>query len=249
MKRKQRVFSFKQFDVCHERSALKVGVDGVLIAIWTCYNDGFSPVSVLDVGCGCGLISLICAQRFPNATIDAIDIDIPSVVEANDNFRASPWGDRLRAVSADYIDFANARNKADSFRGYDLIISNPPFFDSGVTPATAREVARHGDSLSPLSLIAVGSRLLSDSGRISLIAPADQEDKIITEASAYGLKSLRITRVRGNEVAPFKRVLMEFRRADDAGIACVADTLTLEKSPGVPTKEYLVIGRDFYLKW
>ncbi len=81
MKKKERLFRFKQFNVRHSRSAMKVGVDGVLLGAWTsCAGE-----RVLDVGCGCGLISLMIAQRFPQAIVEAIDIDHPSVEEAVEN--------------------------------------------------------------------------------------------------------------------------------------------------------------------
>ena len=84
-------FRFKQFSVSHDRSSMKVGVDGVLIGCW-CPLD--RKEIILDLGTGCGLIALICAQRSVASTIIAIDIHAPSVEEASANFLKSPWGDK-----------------------------------------------------------------------------------------------------------------------------------------------------------
>lgn len=92
------IFHFKQFSVCQDRCAMKVGTDGVLLGALA----GYGPMSiVLDIGTGTGLIALMLAQRFPDARITGIDIAPDAASQAADNFAASPWADRLEAVCAD----------------------------------------------------------------------------------------------------------------------------------------------------
>ena len=240
-------FRFKQFSVSHHRSAMKVGVDGVLIGCWAHIGNAGR---ILDVGTGCGLIALIMAQRAPEAFIDAIDIDMPSIEEASENISLSPWGDRLRAVLCNYSDVRSLLKKGD---GYDLIVSNPPYFDSGVTDiVTARERARHQGELSPLSLLIGSKDILNPGGSVVMVIPADVSISVEDEATTLGFSLARRCLVRGHENAPYKRTLLQWRLGcvDEAAEWEVADEfLTLETTPGVPTEDYRNLCKDFYLKF
>ena len=131
-------FTFKQFHVQHDRCAMKVGTDGVLLGCWT---DVPAAGSVLDIGTGSGLIALMIAQR-TNAQIDAIDIASDAYEQACINFAQSPWNERLKAYIASIQEWQHEAL-------YDLIISNPPYFNNSLkNPDKGRELARHTDSLS-----------------------------------------------------------------------------------------------------
>lgn len=260
-------FYFKQFSVAHTRSALKVGVDGVLVGLWS-RPEGCRRV--LDAGTGCGVIALIVAQLTSGNSggeptlIEAIDIDAPSVKEAADNFRDSPWSDRLGASPGDLREWPRGD-------GYDLIVSNPPFFRSGVGDvSTSRMAARHQESLPLADLLSNCARLLRPKGRTVIILPYEFKEETMAEAAKSGLKPVRLCRVRGHANAPWKRILLEFVMQDSA--RCIVpekenyssesansdihpvavpeeESLTLETSPGVPTEAYRRLGRDFYLKF
>ena len=236
-------FRFKRFEVSHSRSSMKVGVDGVLVGLWA--GEGFSPCRILDAGCGCGVIALICAQRWPDATVDAIDTDRASVEEASSNFSRSSWPERLTASCADYVSLSESGEP----HRYDLIVSNPPFFASGVTEiGSPRLAARHQAEFSPRSLVELAPKLLTETGRVALIMPTEFEKKLTECADRVGLHLVRKTLMRGHPNAPWKRILMELSaNAPDADPA--SSELTLETLPGVPTPEYRELGRDFYLKF
>ena len=173
---REKVFRFKQFEVLNDRTAMKVGTDGVLLGAWC-------PVEnvrrVLDVGTGCGVIALMVAQRNSTAVIDAIDIDHDAIEEAVLNFERSPWSDRLSATEGDYNDLQS------SGEGYDLIISNPPYFTNGVMPTgDARTTARHTGTLSYPQLLDGATRLLTVAGTLAIITPSDAEGEI-QEAAAF----------------------------------------------------------------
>ena len=84
-------FQFKHFTIRHDRCAMKVGTDGVLLGAWGAVN----PPYILDIGTGTGLIALMAAQRQPEAQVLGIDIDADAVAQACENVAASPFADRV----------------------------------------------------------------------------------------------------------------------------------------------------------
>lgn len=240
-------FRFKQFDVSHHRSSMKVGVDAVLLGAWT---DVAGANRILDVGTGCGLIALMIAQRAPNALINAIDIDAPSVEEALENVKGSPWADRINVSLMAYSDTVSLLDQYDF--GFDLIVSNPPYFDSGVAHTlTPREKARHQGELSPLSLLTGAIDLLNPEGCVAMVVPCDILQPLEWQASSLGYTLVRKCIVRGHLSAPYKRALLQWRlgKHEVSGTDPLAAQLTLEEAPGQPSEDYRRLCRDFYLKF
>ena len=245
-------FRFKQFAVSHHRSSMKVGVDGVLIGCWT---NAQGAELILDVGTGCGLIALILAQRVPAAMIDAIDIDAASIAEANENIASSPWSERINSKICDFAEMSD--NAGYSSMRYDLIVSNPPYFDSGVKETvTAREKARHQGVLSPSVILRQAKDMLNAGGSVAMVVPTDIAVSLDDEASRLGFRTERMCFVRGHEAAPYKRALLQWRlphtNSNDMDINPMEvkeELLTLEHSPGTPTDAYRALCKDFYLRF
>lgn len=252
MSKSESKFRFKQFAVSHHRSSMKVGVDGVLIGCWV---NAQGAERILDVGTGCGLIALIIAQRVPAAQIDAIDIDAASIEEAKENIASSPWSERIHCMMCDFAELSN--NVGNSSRRYDLIVSNPPFFDSGVKETlTAREKARHQGVLSPSVILRQAKDMLNVGGSVAMVVPTDVALSLDDEASCLGFRTERKCFVRGHEAAPYKRVLLQWRlphtNSNDMDINSMEEReklLTLEHSPGTPTDAYRALCKDFYLRF
>lgn len=216
---------------------MKIGMDAVLLGAWA----DVAGKQILDVGTGCGIIALMCAQRNLSAEILAIDIDPASVEEAALNFESSPWKERLKASLEDFNDI--------SLKNIDLIICNPPFFDAGITNFDSpRILARHCAGLSPLRLLEKGARLLSKEGRIAMVIPSSIKRDVIDKALSLNLYLLRICHVKGHSEAPAKRVLLEFGNYT-VGNRLISETLTLRDSNGNPTPAHRDLCRSFYLKF
>lgn len=221
---------------------MKVGVDGVLIGCWT---DVQATRKILDVGTGCGLIALIMAQRAPKAKVQAIDIDEPSVEEAIENVKESPWSERIEVKKVDFSDLLQKSSEK-----YDLIISNPPYFDSGVTEInTAREIARHQGHLSPSAILLGSGKILNKGGSVAMVVPTEISDELEEKAATMGYSLWRKCLVRGHAEASFKRVLLQWRLHDDINRETDISSLTLEISPTNPTNEYRALCKDFYMKF
>lgn len=233
-------FSFKQFDVYQEKSAMKVGTDGVLLAAWTPINP--QTENILDIGAGTGLISLIIAQRSEVEQIDAIEIDDDAYEECVFNFEQSPWNDRLFCYHAALEELVEEPECL-----YDLIVSNPPFFtEDYISSDTKRNSARHTSSLSFEELISSVDFLLSDSGVFSVIIPFREKDKFIELAKDSELYPTRITNVRGTATTEIKRTLITFERK--ANSFCHESELIIEIDRHQYTQEYIDLTKDFYLK-
>ena len=247
-------FRFKQFTVWHDRCAMKVGTDGVLLGAWSplpeegehskaaILNALNGCSKVLDVGTGSGLIALMLAQRIERAQITAIDIDSGAVEQAKYNFSQSPWSDRLRCQQTALQDL-----KGEAI--FDLIVSNPPYFqDSLKNPDSQRAMARHTDSLSYNELLAHSARLLTEKGILALVLPIEAEQQIIALAQAHKLYPTHITHVYPKPGKAAKRLLIAFSQSPIANSqAPIANSLTLESETAPRSKEYQELTKDFYL--
>lgn len=252
------VFRFKRFEVINERSAMKVNTDGVLLGAAMTLTP--SDRRLLDIGTGTGTIALMAAQRladqFPigvweDCRIDAIDIDEPSASEAEANFEHSPWSEVLHAHNLSLDQFESTLETAVSTTTpavlpYDLIFSNPPYFEASLTaPDERKSTARHtSDGLSYRDIFDFAKNRLSADGRVSLVLPADQETAICRYARMSGLHLFRVLRIRTVPRKAPSRVVIEFSRQRPEE---VDDTILTIQNEGQYTDEYLSLTKDFYL--
>lgn len=232
---RENTFRFKQFAVLNDKTAMKVGTDGVLLGAWC---DVREAKSVLDVGTGCGLIALMIAQRNADCDIDCIDIDEGAIEEAKINADNSPWSDRIHPFMSDFKQFICNKK-------YDLIVSNPPFFNNGVlAPDKSRQNARHTVELSFEQLIHKAISLLSDKGKLCLISPTDAEEEITkscTEVGAYVNQKVVIYTKPGKEP---KRCLWEISK-HNSDKRC--SELFVQNSDGQYSEQYIGLCKDFYM--
>ena len=235
-------FRFKQFFIEDSKCAMKVGTDGVLLGAWTPIGvrSQESGIRILDVGTGSGLIARMLMQRCPEAEVEGIDIDEAAVEQAREN--------GVKAYCA----------KLQEWQGtYDLIVSNPPYFQYSLkNPDAGRMTARHTDTLSYTDLIHHCARLLKEDGQLALILPADAETEVRGLAAAERLSLTHVTHVYSKVSKPVKRVLMAFRsqesgvKSQDDSLSTfriIEDTLVLENEIGGRSAAYSNLTRDFYL--
>lgn len=227
-------FTFKEFAVTDGRCGMKICTDGVIIGAWaTC--DGIR--SAVDAGAGSALISLMVAQR-SEAMIEAVEIDESAYMDACENIKHSPWHDRIRIVRQDI-------NAYHPVRPVDLIISNPPFFSSGLqSPDSKRAEARHEGCLNYVTLIDFASAYLARDGRLAFIYDIGRDDDIIYKAEMCHLKLRRHCRLRQREGRPYIRSLYEFSPADGN---IEYSELTINTQDGHLTEEFTALTKDFYL--
>lgn len=235
-------FHCKQFSLNHSLSSMKIGTDAILVsALSPKENIDFSPLNILDIGTGCGIISLCMAQKYSKANIIAIDIDKDSVEQAESNFSQSQFSNRLSAKHIDLTDFSTIEEK-----NYDLIITNPPFFiDSLKSPKEKRSKARHTDSLSFEQLISCSKLLLSEKGILCLILPRVESEIFVQIAKENGFYISGRANFISIEGKAHERVVLYLSTNEDFKIA--ETSLIIRQKDNSYTQEYKKLVSEFLL--
>lgn len=231
------VFTFKKFSVVDDLATMKVGTDAVLLGAWAPVD---SAKTILDIGTGSGVISLILAQRTTDdTTIDAVELQEMDARQASENIAKSPWPGKIQVFNTDIKDFMPMRT-------YDLIVCNPPFFAHSLLPPSAeRSKARHQQTLTPDDLITHAHRLLSTNGRLCIIMPAVEGEWFIHTALTRRLFLQHFTRFYTRVGKPQERSLLLFGMKP--GIP-KEDSLTLYAAGDQWSSEYQQLTLDFYLE-
>lgn len=220
---------------------MKVGTDAVLLGAWCSIKKQAS--TILDIGAGTGILSLMMAQRCEAQTIDAVEVNENAYEQAVDNFEQSVWSDRLFCYHSDFKEFAV--EIISEQETYDLIISNPPFYtETFKTKDEARNNARFTSSLPFEDLIRYTSKILSKNGIFSVIVPFKEKEQFEALAKNYALFLSRICYVKGKHTSEVKRVLMEFSFNKST---VFEEELTIELERHQYTEAYINLTKDFYL--
>ena len=238
-------FDFKQFSIQQDRCAMKVGTDGVLLGAWATATA--STQQVLDIGTGTGVVALLLAQRLTEAGAHwhthAVEIDPAAAQQAQENVAASPWSGHIEVFATSLSRFADEPASAHL---YDLIVSNPPFYNATLKPKdSGRAIARHKDSL-PIDEITRFARThLSEGGRLALIYPTAYDGEVMQAAVLSGLKPVRICDIltRVGKVAKRRMAELALSTAQVSH-----ETLAIRGEDGRYTPEYRLLTEDFYLR-
>lgn len=231
-------FQFKQFNIVQEKSAMKVGTDGVLLGAWANVENA---KNILDIGSGTGLISLMLAQRC-DAQITAIEIEKDAAEEAIQNVANSPWKNRVDVENISFQEFV----KKTSIK-FDVIVSNPPFFANSLKKNTEAEtIARHTVSLSFTELIEGVAKLLKSGGKFSVVLPMEASDEFIKKASFHSLHLISQTMVKPKYNKLANRCLLTFSSID---YPLNKDEIIIYNNAGTEySTAYENLTREFYLK-
>lgn len=229
-------FEFKQFKVYHDRCAMKVGTDGVLLGAWAELE---GAQHVLDIGCGSGLIALMAAQRGAQQ-VTGVEIDAAAAQQAAENVARSPFASRLYIHCADICHFGEEE-------AYDHILSNPPYFqETTLSPDSRRATARHAATLTHALLIERATHLLAANGALQLVLPTPLTAQVHAHALLNGLSLVRVTDVVTKPGKQPRRSLLHFVKGKSRGPA-LHTLLTLMDTDGKRSTEYQQLTRDFYL--
>ncbi len=230
---------------------MKVGTDGVLLGAWTPLPDKEPVLPILEVGCGCGLVSLMLAQRLymrgwgNRVVVRAIDIHPPSCMEAAENVERSPFAGLVAVEQADFLHLPSSYAEGS----WELIVSNPPFFSHGLkSPDAGRNTARHNDTLPFGALVGEAGRLLADEGRLVLVLPPEafREVTHCLRKDRWQWRPHCVTRVFSRPGKPCERVLCEWKKTQES-VPVYENTLFIHHPDGSYDEAYRDLVQDFYL--
>jgi tRNA1Val (adenine37-N6)-methyltransferase len=231
-------FQFKQFTIHQEHCAMKVCTDACLFGALVYRGPQQGKYRVLDIGAGTGLLSLMFAQKNPNAFIDAVEMDEAAAKQAAENFDASPWRERLKVFRADILEFTHGHN-------YDLIISNPPFFENDLRPSdAARANAMHESSLSLPQLLRAVRLHLSPDGLFGVLLPAHRVmefEEHAAERNYHINRKIMVKQSPGHD--HFRGILFFSGRKVDPEVT----EITIRSKEGVYSDEFIRLLKEYYL--
>lgn len=231
-------FTFKQFFVAHDRCAMKVGTDGILLGAW-------APVAgvrrILDIGTGSGLIALMLAQRTcEDVNIDAIELEKKAARQAQENVANSPWSDRITVYCDDVVSWS----KQCQIR-YSLIVSNPPFFNPGIECGTPeRMTARATNTLDHFQLLESAESLIDEEGFLCVILPEKSGAKFLELAIQRGWFLRFRNDIADNENRQPHRVMLAISPTQGEQLI---ERMVIRGADQQYSETYCSLTRDFYL--
>lgn len=233
-------FSFKQFHIKHDRCAMKVGTDGILLGAWA---DVLGAKSILDLGTGTGLVALMLAQRTDDKVkISAVEIDREAILQAQENIAASPWPGNITLYHQDIVEFT--RKCGQKFERFDLIIANPPYFTQGVNCSSVeRSLARYMGGQTHSDWLDMAASCLTEQGKIQFILPFLAGKILIKQTALYCIEYCEVITRIGK--AP-QRLLLTFSAQNETR---KESQLIIYDEQKQYHQDFIQLTKDFYLKF
>ncbi|PIQ24569.1 DNA-binding protein [bacterium (Candidatus Blackallbacteria) CG17_big_fil_post_rev_8_21_14_2_50_48_46] len=226
-------FRLKQFWIRQQNSPIPMGTDALLLGSWV---ESEQPQHILDIGTGTGILALMQAQKYPQAQIEALEPEPQAAEQAQENFKASAWEERLQLRQLKLQDYRPER-------AFDLILSNPPYFEPyTLSPEPARARGRSSLDLSWKDILAFAKDGLTPQGQLALILPAETETTVRQAAQAQGFYLNALCRVSGQAGKKPIRILMSWQKMPSWPRE---QTLSIREGK-VHSTAYLDLVKDFF---
>ena len=237
-------FRFKQFTIQQDKAAMKVTTDGCLFGAWVAKQIGEQPmtaVKLLDVGTGTGILSLMIAQKNPDCSIDAVEIDNNAYEQANENIISSPWKENIRVVQADIKSFEPGKK-------YDTIFCNPPFYENELKAEDEkRNVAHHDGGLSFNELFAIIKQRLTPEGHFYLLLPYKRNEEIRNLFLEHQLELSQLIFVKQSVNHGYFRIMLCGRLPSEKKGETVIEEMAIKDNNDNYTPAFVSLLKDYYL--
>lgn len=233
-------FQFQQFIIHQEKCAMKVCTDACLFGAWVAKNleeNKISAEHILDIGCGTGVLSLMLAQK-SEAKIDAVEIDDIAFQQAKENINLSVWSERISIHKSSIINYISSKK-------YDLIISNPPFYENQLkSESNERNKAMHDITLSYKELAVSIKKNLNKNGYAAILLPYSAVRKFEDIMSTMRLfVSEKFNVAHSPNHLPFRNILLFSAKTH----AITEHLLTIKNLDKEYSKNFKELLKDYYL--
>ncbi len=216
---------------------MKVCTDACIFGSWIA-DKNLQIKNCLDIGSGTGLLSLMFAQKDLFADIDAVDLEENASIQTKENFENSQWSKRLKVFNADIKNFVSQKK-------YDLIISNPPFYENDLlSEQKNKNIAKHDAGLSLTDLIIIIKKNLTKNGHFAILLPYHRIEYFedLAEENFFFVKEKLL--IKQTPKHNFFRGILLFSRIQSS---FSTTELTIKNKEGNYTKEFLELLKDYYL--
>lgn len=219
---------------------MKVCTDSCLFGAWVANKleqKDYNPKNILDIGTGTGLLSLMLAQK-SDALIDAVEINGNAYTQAVANFTESKWNQKLQV-------FHSAIQKWKAPYKYDLIISNPPFYENDLLPEDQQKnISKHSHALSLEDLLFMVKNLLNEDGKFAVLLPSNRAKWFESTAFNYSLFAKECAEVKQTTNHNFFRTMFIFQKPKNV---CEEEIISIKNENKTYTPEFIELMKDYYL--
>jgi len=222
---------------------MKVTTDGCLFGAWAAKEAESGKLKVescLDIGTGTGLLALMIAQKI-NSDVDSIEIDKEAAEQAKENVDASPWKKRINVINADVKNFQFEEK-------YDLIISNPPFYENELrSPKSSKNLAHHSDELKLEELLHIIKNDLSETGQFFLLLPYKRNEEVKKIFKDHQMHFDKIIFVRQSTNHDYFRIMLKGKLSSQENEGTEFDEISIRNDEQEYTDNFITLLRDYYL--
>jgi tRNA1Val (adenine37-N6)-methyltransferase len=233
-------FQFKQFTIHQDKTAMKVTTDACLFGAWVAEKNIPVPAAILDIGTGTGLLSLMLAQKLPDARITAIEIEQNAVEQAQSNAGSTPWYNQINIIHADAKEHAFDKK-------FDIIISNPPFYEKELKgPDAGKNKAHHDESLMIPDLLRLIKKNLADDGKFFILMPFKRYEELRTLLTEQELNIDEIVLVRQSKSHDFFRIMLKGSLPGNEFVETNFSEISIKDGENY-TAEFVSLLKEYYL--
>ena len=236
-------FQFKQFTIQQDKCAMKVTTDSCLFGAWVAERVGSQESGagrVLDIGTGTGLLALLLAQQ-TNLSIDAVEIDRDAAMQASENVAASPWSEKINIITGD-------AREVEFREKYDVIISNPPFYEKELKGDDAKKnIAHHNEGLLLPELLDLIKNNLNQDGSFYLLLPFKRNEEIRKMLTKNELTVEQITFVRQTVNHDYFRIMLAGKLTTEKLTETAVDEISIKNEEQQYTPVFVNLLKDYYL--
>ncbi len=167
--------------------------------------------SIIDLGAGCGIISLVLARINRDSSVVAVENNLEMAQLVEQNIQHNGLVGRVSVQCEDVINLRNSHAAST----LDLVVSNPPFRAAGtgkISPKAGRDSARHETTAGLSDFLAAAKFLVKPSGRICFIHLPSRLAEFVSLAASMKLSLLRLRMIHNDAESPATMFMAELAK-------------------------------------